>query len=111
MKGELFMEILAIVFKVLIYLFIIGVGSLMYKLYSEKINNEQVKSLVKSTVKYVEQVFSTATGEEKLNEALRKVSLVLASKNINISTEELEVLIEEAVLDCKELFEQKKGAE
>ena len=102
------MEILAIIIKVLIYLTIVGTGLSLYSLYQKKCNDERVKRLVKTTVKYVEQVFYSEPGEVKLNEALRKLSLILAGRNISISTEELEVLIEEAVMDCKELFNQNK---
>lgn len=102
------MEILTIVAEILIYLFVLLVGSSVYSLYIRKVDNEQIKGFIKSTVKYVEQTFKTESGEEKLNAALLAASLILKRKNININEDELRILIEEAVLDCQELFKKNK---
>lgn len=50
-------------------------------------------------------------GKEKFNQALSKASILLAKKNIKVDEEELTALIEEAVVDCKELFETKRFIE
>ena len=49
--------------------------------YDEYVNTKIKKEIVNSTVRYVEQVFNTLHGREKLNKAKEK-----ANKNININS-------------------------
>lgn len=63
----------------------------------EKVDNDTKKSLVETTVKYVEQVFCDVHGKEKLDIALQKAEELFKEKGIQIGTTELEMMIEEVV--------------
>ena len=65
--------------------------------YEEKINTQIKKDVVAETVNYVEQVYKTIKGDEKLNKAVEKASAILNEKGIPISEDELKMLIESAV--------------
>lgn len=63
----------------------------------EKLQSETKKQVAKDTVKYVEQVYSDLHGDEKKYQAFKKAIEVLNEKNINITHEELDLLVESAV--------------
>ena len=67
------------------------------KKYSEYVNTDTKQKLVNDTVYYVEQVFSTLHGKEKLEKAKSTLVTLLAQKGIGFTEEELNVLIESAV--------------
>lgn len=67
------------------------------KKYSQYVNTETKKKLVSDTVYYVEQVFNTLHGKEKLEKAKETVISLLTSKGISFTEEELNVLIESTV--------------
>lgn len=58
---------------------------------------EEKKAVINTTVEYVEQVFKDLHGADKLNKAKEKALSILAEEGINISDEQLEILIEAAV--------------
>lgn len=64
---------------------------------NELLDNKNKREIVLEVVKYVEQTCKEKTSEEKYEEALRQASDWLASKNLNISSTELKILIESAV--------------
>lgn len=64
---------------------------------AEKIDTETKKSLVETTVKYIEQVYKDVHGDEKLQIALQKAASLFKEKGIKIGTTELEMMIEEVV--------------
>lgn len=63
-----------------------------------------VKSVVKTCVQAVEQLYKDLHGEDKLNKALETISNILIEKNISVTEEELKVLIEAAVGEFNEVF-------
>ena len=69
---------------------------------SSKIDTDIKKELVKTTVKYVEQVFKDIHGKEKLDMALQKAEELFKEKGINIGRVELEMMIEEVVNNINE---------
>lgn len=79
--------------------------------YEEKVQNEMVNKLVEDTVKYVQQVYSDLDGPAKLEKAVEQLSVILASKNINITKEELRMLIESSVYTVKKTFENTENVE
>lgn len=81
----------------------IVVKNIAKKLYIDKTKKE----VARNAVKFVEQVFKNLHGEEKLNEALKAASEMLAEKGISITDLELRVLIEAAV---SEFNKQAAGA-
>lgn len=70
-----------------------------------------VNKLVEDTVKYVQQVYSDLDGPAKLEKAVGQLSVILASKNINITKEELRMLIESSVYTVKKTFENTENVE
>lgn len=70
-----------------------------------------VNKLVEDTVKYVQQVYSDLDGPAKLEKAVEQLSVILASKNINITKEELRMLIESSVYTVKKTFENTENVE
>lgn len=67
----------------------------------EKLDTETKKSVVETTVKYVEQVYVDVHGEDKLNIALQKAESLFKEKGIKIGQTELEMMIEEVVNNIK----------
>ena len=79
-------------------------GTKLKAKYDEKINTEVKKSVVNDTVQYIQQVYKTLNGEEKLQKAIEQASLVLSEKGINVSGVELKMLIESAVYGLNKPF-------
>lgn len=76
-------------------------GNKIKKYYDEKYKTETIDAILKSTVDYVEQVFTDIKGKEKLDKA-RDVALNrLKNKGINIDEIELTILIESFVRGLK----------
>ena len=70
--------------------------------YNDKIQDETVRTIVKSVVEWAQQVYKDCDGPEKLQKALEKASAILNEKGITISDEELNMLIESAVYGLKQ---------
>lgn len=84
--------------KIVEYVLIIIVGILANK--AKKLINTDIKrTVVKDTVKYIEQVFNDVHGKEKLSLATEKAIALLKSKGIKVDDEEIVVLIESAVAE------------
>lgn len=76
-------------------------GNRIKKYYDEKYKTETIDKILKSTVEYVEQVFTDLKGKEKLDKA-RDVALSrLNSKGIKIDEVELTIIIEAFVRGLK----------
>lgn len=73
------------------------------------ITDKTKKDVAKSTVKYVEQVYKDLHGEEKLQQALVAASQILAEKGITVTDLELRVLIEAALAEFNEAFNNAAG--
>ena len=67
------------------------------KKYSQYVNTETKQKIVTDVVYYIEQVFKTLHGAEKLEKAKNTIVSLLNSKGINFTEEELNVLIESTV--------------
>lgn len=105
MNTELLSQILDILLPALATL-IAGwftvLGAKLKVSYEEKINTEVKESIVKATVAWVQQVYASLSGAEKLEKAITRASLLLTNKGIDISEEELEMLVESAVYGLKQ---------
>lgn len=73
------------------------VGYQIKKAYNKYVDTNEKIAVVNSTVQYVEQVFTDLHGQEKLQKAIDRASELLTQKGINVSSDELETLIESAV--------------
>ena len=70
------------------------IGLKVKGIYEKYINDKTKKSVVDSTVKYVEQLYKDLKGEEKLAKAKENILALLNEKNITITELEMDVLIE-----------------
>lgn len=67
-----------------------------------KFTTEQKQAVVNSTVAYVEQVFKDLDGAQKLEEAKNVILASLEKQGIDIDEDEMQILIEAAVLGLKQ---------
>lgn len=80
------------------------IGVVVKNLYTKYINDKTKQSVAKTVVQFVEQVYKDLHGEEKLNAALTAASEMLAEKGISVSDLEMRVLIEAAVAEFNNAF-------
>ena len=73
------------------------IGLVAKRLCTEYINDKRKKSVAKTVVQFVEQVYKDIHGDEKLAKALEAASEMLTEKGITITDLELRMLIEAAV--------------
>ena len=81
------------------------------KIYQNHINDETKRSIAKSVVQFVEQVYKDIHGADKLYAALERAAELLAEKGIKFSAVEMETLIEAAVAEFNEAFHKKEITE
>lgn len=81
-------------------------GVTIKRLYKKWVNTKVKQEVVRSCVKFVEQVYKHIRGEEKLAMALSSAAEMLAEQNIKITDLELRVLIESALAEFNKAFEK-----
>lgn len=86
------------------------VGIVAKNLCTKYINDKTKKSVAKTVVGFVEQVYKDLHGEEKLSAALSAASELLLEKGITFNELEMRVLIESAVAEFNNAFNKKEGA-
>ena len=79
-------------------------GMVAKNYYTKWFNDKTKRAVAKSVVLFVEQVYKDIHGEEKLNEAMKAFSEMLAEKGITITELEMRVLLEAAVAEFNEAF-------
>ena len=85
--------------------FIGGYVGLWAKRVADKyVNDKTKKSVAKTVVQFVEQVYKNLHGDEKLDAALATASEMLAEKGITVTDLEMRVLIEAAVAEFNGAF-------
>lgn len=72
-------------------------GKFALNIYKKIANDKTKKSVAKTVVQAVEQLYKDLHGEEKYNKAVEAMSEMLAEKGITISQLEIKMLIEAAV--------------
>ena len=77
------------------------------KLADKYINTNAKKTVAKTVVQAVEQIYKDLHGEEKLNKGIEYMSELLTEKGIKASETEIRVLIEDAVGEFNEVFKKK----
>lgn len=70
------------------------IGNKIKKYYDEKYRSETIDKILKSTVEYVEQVFTDIKGKDKLDKAKEVALTRLLNKGIDIDEVELTIIIE-----------------
>ena len=100
---ELIGAILAAVFGMLGY-----AAKKIYKSYidkqSDRLDTETKIDIAYTVVRFVEQVWKTLHGKDKLAKALETAEILLRKKSIPFDAEEMMVLIEAAVAEFNEAF-------
>lgn len=81
------------------------VGIVVKNLYQKYVNDSTKKSVVKTCVQAVEQIYTDLHGQEKYNKVVEAVSEMLGEKGISITDIELKMLIEAAVGEFNKVFE------
>lgn len=81
------------------------------KIYQTYVNDATKRSVAKVVVQFVEQVWKTIHGPEKLSKALEAAEALLKKKGINFDAEEMEILIEAAVAEFNEAFKKPVDSE
>ena len=75
------------------------IGTKIKSIIEEKAKNEKVKDVIYDVVKYVEQTSKDLTSSDKFEKAVFSATEWLSTKGIQISSYELEIMIESAVND------------
>ena len=78
---------------------------------NEKLNTETKRTIAKQTVQYVQQVYQTLNGPEKLDKAISTFVELLNEKGIKVTDVETRVLIESAVKSFKDSWENNSTEE
>lgn len=84
------------------------IGLKVKSIYEKYINDKTKKSVVESTVKYVEQLYKDLKGEEKLSKAKENILALLNEKGISITELEMDVLIEATCNSFKKALKDKE---
>ena len=80
------------------------VAAFAKKKYNEWANTKTKKEVVKTVVMAVQQLYKDLDGDEKKKKAIEGIVAMLAEKGIEISELEIDMLIEAAVGEFKDVF-------
>jgi len=85
----------------------LGVKSLLKKY----VNDKTKKTIAKTVVAAVEQMYKELGGEEKLNLAITSMTEMLAEKGITVTELEIRMLLEAAVGEANDVFKKHVNSE
>lgn len=77
-------------------------GTWVHSWIKKKVDTEEKKKVVETTVKYVNQVYKDLNGDEKLQKAQEAIVEQLNEKGVKITELELRVMVEAAVNTFKD---------
>lgn len=77
-------------------------GTKLKAAYEQKVQTETAEAVIKNVVKFIQQTCKDLDGEAKLKKAISEASTILASKGIQLTETEINMLIESAVYGLKE---------
>ena len=86
-------------------------GYALKRLATKYVNDDTKRTVAKVVVQFVEQVWTTLHGADKLAKALETAAVLLKKKGIDFDAEEMQVLIEAAVAEFNEAFKKPLLAE
>lgn len=81
-------------------------GYAIKRLATRYVNDDTKRTVAKVVVQFVEQVWTSLHGADKLAKALETAEAILKKKGIDFDADEMEVLIEAAVAEFNEAFKQ-----
>lgn len=79
-------------------------GMVAKNLATKYLNDKTKRTIAKTVVQFVEQVYKDLHGEDKLNAALAAFSEMLAERGIHVSDLEMRVLLEAAIAEFNGAF-------
>lgn len=79
-------------------------GYALKRLATKYVNDDAKRTIAKVAVQFVEQVWTTLHGADKLAKALETAEALLKKKGIDFDAEEMQVLIEAAVSEFNDAF-------
>ena len=94
------------ILELIIYLVFLYLANQLRVVATKTLNTEVKRNLAADAVAFVEQVYKTLHGQDKKNEALKKLSNDLNAAGIPYSVEELDELIEAAVGAFNQVFKK-----
>lgn len=74
------------------------------RIYKKHVNDETKRAIARDVVLFVEQVWHTIHGPEKLAKALETAEILLRKKGIPFDADEMKILIEAAVSEFNNAF-------
>ena len=80
------------------------IGIVLKNAFTKYINDSTKKSVVKTVIQAVEQIYTDLHGEEKYNKAVEAISEMLAEKSISVTEFEIKMLIESTVNEFNNNF-------
>ena len=101
---NIFSGYLAQVILVLLLALAAWLGAQAKNLYKRYVNTEVKQAVCRTAVRFVEQVYKDLHGKDKLVQAMKKASELLAEYGIEISDSELVAMIEAAVNEFNNNF-------
>lgn len=82
------------------------IGLVVKALLTKWLNDDTKRSVAKTVVQFVEQVYHNLHGEDKLNRAIEAATDMLQEKGITVTDFELRALIEAAVAEFNNAFKK-----
>lgn len=79
-------------------------GHGLRQLVNKYLTDATKKAVAKTAVLFVEQIYKTIHGEEKLNAAMEAASELLEKKGITCDTDEMRILLEAALAEFNNAF-------
>lgn len=86
-------------------------GYAIKRLATKYVNDDTKRTIAKVAVQFVEQVWTSLHGADKLAKALETAATLLKKKGIDYDAEEMQVLIEAAVAEFNDAFKKPLLAE
>lgn len=81
-------------------------GYAMKRLATRSLTDDTKRAVARVAVQFVEQVWTTLHGADKLAKALETAEALLKKKGIDFDSEEMQILIEAAVAEFNEVFKK-----
>lgn len=81
------------------------VGYAIKNLYARYVNDDTKRSVANVAVKFVEQVWYTLHGPDKLAKALETAEALMKKKGIDFDADEMKILIEATVAEFNDAFQ------
>ena len=82
----------------------VWIGYELKKLAKKYVNTQTKKDVARTVVQAVEQMYKDLHGDEKLNKAMERASVMLEEQGVHVTTLELRTLIEDAVGEFNGVF-------